>query len=169
MEIVLFIFVVIFVITFLLILYFDSYDKLNDIVVKMDGADKTITDKLHEKFELMNKLYDIIKKIIKKKDYLKDFSTLKIEDLNNHELDSILNEHLETMITIKDDYKAINTEEYRDILNNIKELDEEITANKKYFNKYNNKLIKILSGFTKIIAKIKGINVKTSYEVLKDE
>ena len=169
MEILLLICAIVFILSFGLIFYFDAYTKLSDTDTKMKSADENITNKLQEKLALMEKLRDIIKKNIKKKDYLKEFASISNRKLNNYELDSELSEHLKTMNTIKEDYKAINNKEYNDILNDIEEIDEEITANKKYFNKYNNKLIKIRSGFTKIIAKIKRINVRTSYDINSDE
>ena len=131
----------------------------------MDKANDKITEDLKQKHELMNKLYTQIKKVIKKKDYLKDFNSLKNQKLTNYELDKELSSHLETMKAVQEDYKELKNADFETILQEIKELDQDIVASKKFFNKNNNCLIKSLKGYTKIVAKINHINVKTSYEI----
>lgn len=165
MEFLLIILLLIAVIVTISIFYFNAYNKLNILKIKMDNANDKITKDLKDKYELMNKLYSMIKKVIKKKDYLKDFNALKNQKLSNYELDKELALHLETMKNFKDDYKELNTDEFNDTLQQIKEIDQDITASKKFFNKNNNSLIKQLKGYTKIVAKINHINVKTSYEI----
>ena len=133
----------------------------------MNNANDNITSLLKEKYSLMQKLYEIIKKNIKKKDYLKDFSALSKQNLSNYELDAELNTHLKTMTDLKEDYKSLNNKEYNDLLKQAKKIDQDIVANKKFFNKNNNLLIKTLHGYKKVVAKLLNINVKTSYEIKK--
>ena len=151
----------------LTILYFEAYNRLIDIKIKMNNANDNITNLLKEKYELMKSLYDIIKKNIKKKDYLKEFNALSNQKLSNYELDSELSNHLKTMIDLKEDYKSLNNKEYNDILKKIKKIDQDIVASKKFFNKNNNLLVKTLHGYTKVVAKILNISIKTSYEIKK--
>ncbi|MBE6148886.1 MAG: LemA family protein [Firmicutes bacterium] len=165
MEILLIILLLIAIIVTIAIFYFNAYNKINVIKIKMDNANDKITNDLKEKHELMNKLYSQIKKIVKKKDYLKDFNSLKNQKLSNYELDKELASHLETMKNFKEDYKDLNNDDFNDTLQTIKEIDQNITASKKFFNKNNNSLIKQLKGYTKIVAKINHISVKTSYEI----
>ncbi|MBQ6841376.1 MAG: hypothetical protein IJO63_04615 [Bacilli bacterium] len=147
------------------ILYFVAYNKLIVIKIKMDNANEKIAEDLKQKHELMIKLYEEIKKVVKKKDYLKDFNSLKKQKLTNYELDKELSLHLDTMKAFKEDYKELNNDTFNDILQSIKELDQDIMASKKFFNRNNNNLIKQLKGYTKIVAKLKKINVKNSYEI----
>ena len=149
------------------IFYSIAYGKLTEIKEKMDNANDNITNLLKEKYEVMKKLYEIIKKNVKKKDYLKDFSNLSKHNLTNYELDNELNTYLKTMTELKDDYKVLNNKENNELFKKIKTIDQDITANKKFFNKNNNLLIKTLTGYTKIVGKILNINVKTSYEIKK--
>lgn len=165
MKIILIILIMIIIVLVLSIFYLLSYNKLSIIKIKMDNANEKITNDLKDKHELMNKLYDQIKKVVKKKDYLKDFSSLKNQKLSNYDLDKELATHLDTMKNFKEDYKELNTDEFNEILQQIKEIDQDITASKKFFNKNNNSLIKQLKGYVKIIAKINHISVKTSYEI----
>ena len=159
--------VIILLIVIVSIFYFEAYGTLNDIRIKMNNANDNITSLLKEKYSLMQKLYEIIKKNIKKKDYLKDFSALSKQNLSNYELDAELNTHLKTMTDLKEDYKSLNNKEYNDLLKQAKKIDQDIVANKKFFNKNNNLLIKTLHGYKKVVAKLLNINVKTSYEIKK--
>ncbi|MGN1379806.1 MAG: hypothetical protein ACI4XR_05425 [Bacilli bacterium] len=147
------------------IIYFNGYNKLSIIKAKMESANDIISKSLKDKQKLMNELYIIIKKVIKKKDYLKDFNSLNNKKLTNYELDIELNNNLKIMKELKEDNKELNTNEYNDILTKIEAKDEILIANKKYYNKNNNLLSKTIKGYLKIIAKINNIKIQTSYEL----
>ena len=131
----------------------------------MDSANDIISKTLKDKQKLMNELYILIKKVIKKKDYLKDFNSLNNKKLTNYELDIELNNNLKIMKELKEDNKELNTNEYNEILTKIEAKDEILIANKKYYNKNNNLLSKTINGYLKIIAKINHIKIQTSYEL----
>ena len=149
----------------LTIFYLNAYSKLSMIKTKMDYAQDNITNLLKEKLKAMKKISEIVKKHIKKKDYLKEFNNLKTSNLTNYELDTELDKYLPIMQDLKDDYKSLNTEEYNSLLNDIKIVNQNIIANKRFFNKNNNELIKVLKGYNKIVAKINHIYIRTSYEL----
>lgn len=147
------------------IIYFNGYYKLSIIKAKMDSANDIISKSLKDKQKLMNELYILIKKVIKKKDYLKDFNSLNNKKLTNYELDIELNNNLKIMKELKEDNKELNNNEYNEILTKIEAKDEILIANKKYYNKNNNLLSKTINGYLKIIAKINHIKIQTSYEL----
>lgn len=147
------------------IIYFNGYYKLSIIKAKMDSANDIISKSLKDKQKLMNELYILIKKVIKKKNYLKDFNSLNNKKLTNYELDIELNNNLKIMKELKEDNKELNTNEYNEILTKIEAKDEILIANKKYYNKNNNLLSKTINGYLKIIAKINHIKIQTSYEL----
>ena len=167
MKIIIIILALILIFLIVAIFYCSAYGKLINIKTKMDSANDNITNLLKEKHEIMKKLYEIIKKNIKKKDYLKDFNNISKHNFTNYELDSELNTYLKTMIELKDDYKVLNNKDNNELFKKIKTIDQDITANKKFFNKNNNLLIKTLTGYNKIVGKMLNINVKTSYEIKK--
>lgn len=148
-----------------ILIYVTTYDKINQTSKKIDKAQEHIEELLKKKYSIMCDCYKIIKKNIKKKDYLKDFNELKTDKLTSHELDLELDKTFETMALIKDTYKSLNTKEYKKLINNIYEVNEDLIASKKYFNKYNNVLIKQLTGINKVVANITNIKVRTSYEI----
>ena len=147
------------------ILYINAYNKIIVYKIKMDYSNEIISDSLKKKLEKMNSLYQIIKKQLKKKDYLKEFVALKNKNLSNYELEKELNEHLTIMKNLQEDYKELRTEAFDNTLSEISELDQIITANKVFFNKNNNLLIKDIKGYIKIVAKLNKINIKNSYEI----
>ena len=148
-----------------ILVYIASYDKISQTSKKIDKAQEQIEELLNKKYALMCDCYKIIKKNIKKKDYLKDFNELKVDKLTSYELNNELDTTFETMDLIKDNYKSLNTKEYKKLLNSIYEINENLIASENFFNKYNNVLIKQLTGVNKIVAKITNIKVRTSYEI----
>lgn len=165
MKAILIISILTIIIVSLAIVYVLSYSKLIETKIKLESANNNIEEALSKKHSLMNKLYTLIKKVVKKKDYLKEFNSLKNKKSNIYEFDSKLTEFYDTMKQIKDDYKRLNTKEYNAILKEINELDQQIMANKKYFNKNNNVLIKQLKSYHQLVAKIHGIKVRNSYDI----
>jgi hypothetical protein len=167
MKIIIVILVIILIFLIAAIFYYASYEKLTSIKIKMDNANGNITNLLKEKYEIMKKLYETIKKNVKKKDYLKNFNSLAKKNLTNYELDNELDTYLKTMMELKDDYKVLNNKDNNALFKKIKSIDQDITANKKFFNKNNNLLIKTLTGYNKIVGRLLNINIKTSYEIKK--
>ena len=164
-----YVFIILLIITIIIvactIVYIMSYSKITEINQKIEKAQKNIENLLAKKYSLMNECYKLIKKSVKKKDYLKDFDDLKIENMNSYDADTELNRLFETIDSIKGNYKVLKTKEYKDLINEVYEVSENIIASEKYFNKYNNILIKQMNGINKIIAKISNIKVRTSYEI----
>ena len=72
---------------------------------------------------------------------------------------------VQTMINLKEDNKKLDTKSFNKTLNEIKQIEQIIRANKVFFNKNNNDLFKQMKGYTKIVAKITKISVKNSYEI----
>lgn len=165
MKLLIILLIFITIILALAIIYFNGYNKLSIIKAKMDSANDIISKTLKDKQKLMNELYILIKKVIKKKDYLKDFNSLNNKKLTNYELDIELNNNLKIMKELKEDNKELNTNEYNEILTKIEAKDEILIANKKYYNKNNNLLSKTINGYLKIIAKINHVKIQTSYEL----
>lgn len=158
----------IIIILTVMILYLSAFNKLSEINYKITESENNIKNSLNQKYELMQKLEESIKKVCRKKDYLKDFNEIAKHNYNNHDLDNALDESLKTMIQIQEDHKSLKTDEFNNTLKDIKKIDQNIIANKKFFNKNNNALIKNLKGYYKIVAKYTNITIKNSYEIKKE-
>lgn len=160
--------IIIIIALILMIMYISAHNVLSDISYKIKTCDDNIKEALNQKHELMKKLAEMIKKVCKKKDYLKDFSEIEKHNYNNYDLDKELDEAFNLMLSIQDDYKSLKTDEFNNIVEKINDLDQNIIANKKFFNKNNNKLIKELKGYYKEVAKLSKIKIKPSYEIKKE-
>ena len=163
-----YLFIVVLILTIIIacaLFFINKFNELNEISIKMNKAQDNISNLLQEKYSKMYDCYKIIKKNIKKKDYLKDFNELKIDKLTTYELDTELNNYYDLMSELKETYKSLNTKDYKKLLEEVVDISEKIIASEKYFNKYNNVLIKKITGFNKLIANIGKIKVKTSYEI----
>lgn len=147
------------------IIYFTAYNNLVIYKTKIDTSNQKITEKLKEKYNKMRDFENEINKIIKKKNYLKEFNNIDIDNINNYELDSILTNNLSTMLSLKEDNKSLHTKKCDTIINEIYNLDQEIQACKKFFNINNDELIKLNKGYYKIVFKIAKINIYNSYEI----
>lgn len=168
MEIALIFLAIIIIILVLLILYLSAYSKLSQLDCKIKMSEDNIKKALKEKHEIMKELEVQIKKACKKKDYLKDFNEIEKHNLNSHDLDNELSKAFETMISIKNDHKSLKTDDFDNKIYQIRKLDQNITANKNFFNKNNNELIKSLKGYYKLVGKYSNIKVKNSYEIKKE-
>lgn len=160
--------VIIIIALVLMIMYLSAYNTLSEISYKIKTCDENIKNSLEEKHTEMKNLAEMIKKVCKKKDYLKDFNEIEKHNLNNYDMDKELETAFELMLTIRDDYKALKTNEFDESVEKINSLNQNIIANKKFFNKNNNKLIKELKGYYKYVAKISKIKIKPSYEIKKE-
>lgn len=152
----------------IMILYLSAYNKLSEISFKIHNADDNIKNLLKEKHELMKELEEKIKKVCKKKDYLKDFNELDKHNYNNYDLDKELEESFSLMLSIQEDHKSLKNDEFNNIVDQIKKINQNIIANKKFYNKNNNVLVKSLKGYYKYVAKYSKITVKNSYELKKE-
>jgi|GEM_PF-1894950 len=158
--------ILVVIIISLLIIYFSLYNKLIIYKIKIDISDDNISSLLKQKKKKMEDLIVIIQKIIKKKNYFKEFTSNKNNKLNNIDYDKFLNEHYLTMLTLKEDNKSLNKAEANKLFLELNLINQNLIANKKFFNKSNNELMKQLRGCcAKIVSKINNITVKNSYEL----
>ncbi len=157
--------ILITIILFITIMYFTAYNNLIIYKTKIDISNQKITEKLKEKYDKMHDFANEINKIIKKKNYLKEFNNIDINNIDNYELDTLLTNNLSTMISLKEDNKSLHTKKCDNIINELYNLDQEIQACKKFFNLNNDELIKLNKGYYKIVFKIAKININNSYEI----
>ena len=76
----------------LAIIYATIYNNLVNYKLKIDKAEGIIDESLRQKYDLIAKLNIAIKKVVTKKDYLKEYIDLKDKRITNYELDRKLTE-----------------------------------------------------------------------------
>jgi LemA protein len=167
MDIIYAILIIVIIICLMVIVYAYYYNKLQDFKLKTDQAESIIDEALRKKYDLIIIIKNIITNNIKdEKIIFKDLTTLKEADISNFDLDRKLNEYLQLINKIKDDYpKLLDNEEFLNNYNQIKRCDEEITAAKKFYNTYIGESNELVRKFpSNLIAKFHNITIKNFFD-----
>lgn len=149
----------------LALLYFSGYSKLKKYKEKMDKAEQIIEANLEKKLELIISINTEVKKVTGKKDYLKDYISIKELIITNIEKDLKLEEAVKLINELMLDFTELNNDE--DFINNLNALrktDEILVSAKNLFNQnavYSNQLIKNFPN--NIIAKIANFKIRSFY------
>lgn len=147
------------------ITYATIYNNLINYKLKIDKAEGIIDESLRQKYDLIAKLNNPIKKVIKKKDYLKEYIDLKDKRISNYDLDRKLTEAHNLVLDVKGDLKELDTKDFNKSLKEIDKINETLTSCKIYYNKNTTELNQIIRKFpTNIVAKIHGFKIKPFFD-----
>ena len=134
---------------------------------KIEQSTKIIQDSLNNRYELIVNASSIINEQLEdNKDYFKEYINLKNKKLSNFDKDKKINEAIDLIKTLYDDNKSINkNKDIKKIIKDLKEIDEKLTAAKKFFNKNTKELNELINKFpSSVIAKINGYKVSQIYD-----
>ena len=107
----------------------------------------------------------MIKKVITKKDYLKEYIELKDKRITNYDLDRKLTEAYNIILDVKNDYKEFDTKEFNTEIRKINRLNETLTSCKTYYNKNTSELNQLIRKIpTNFVAKINGYKIKPFFD-----
>ena len=149
------------------ITYIVYYNALQDCKVKIDEAESMIDEALRSKYDILLKLESIIKNNIKEtKINFKDLNDLKKESISNFKLERKLVDTVLLISKIQDDFPELEEQkDYRELLNDIRVMDERINASKKFYNKYTSKSNELVRKFpSNIIAKFHNITIRNFFD-----
>lgn len=147
------------------ILYAQIYNTLITYKLKIEKAEGLIDEALRQKYDIIAKLNIAIKKVVTKKDYLKEYIDLKDKRISNYELDRKLTEAYNIIMEVKIDYQELDTKEFNKGLKDIAHLNETLTSCKTYYNENTSELNKIIRKIpTNIVAKIHGYKIKPFFD-----
>ena len=166
MDLIYAILIIVILVALLTIAYIYYYNRLQDCKINIDEAEYIVDDGLREKYDLMINTTNIIKDNIKDNKVFKEFEEIKKDELSSFDFDRKLTEYQILINKIKDDYKELNNnKELQTNLNNIKLVDEKITAAKSFYNDYITKINDLVRKFpSNIIARFHNINVKNYFD-----
>ena len=116
------------------ILYVITYNNIINYKIKIEKAEGIIDENLRKKYDIIAKLNIAIKKVVTKKDYLKDYIELKDKRISNYELDRKLTEAMNIILEVKNDHEKLNNKEFNELLKKIDELNETLASSKTYYN-----------------------------------
>lgn len=165
MNIYLILLIVFTIIAIIALIFFSSYNKLKKYKEKMDKAENLIDTNLTKKLELIITINGEVKKVTGKKDYLKDYISIKDLIITNIEKDLKLDEAVKLINDLMIDFTELNTDnEFIKLIRNLRENDEVLISAKNMFNQnavLSNQLIKTFPN--NIIAKIAKFRIRSFY------
>lgn len=148
------------------IYYISAFNKLNDLKTKIMEAEAIIDENLRIKYDTLIRISNSLKKNMKSdKNYFKEYEKLKDMNISNFDMDRKLNEGLTLILKMRDDLGLENDEELNKEIENIRRLDEKLTATKNYYNKNTSLENAIIRKFpTNLIAKIHKFKIKLFFD-----
>ena len=160
-----FILVLIIIVGIIAIAYVITYNNLVNYKIKIEKAEGIIDENLRQKYDLIVKMNIAIKKVVTKKDYLKDYIDLKDKRISNYELDRKLTEAMNIILEVKNDYSELDNKEFNNELKEINIINETLTSCKTYYNKNTTELNQIIRKFpSNIVAKIHRYKIKPFFD-----
>ena len=163
--------IIIMILAILVFTYFVCVTKLKKYQEKMNKAEEIIDENLNKKLDLVITLNGTIKKVTGKKDYLKDYISIRDLIITNIEKDMKLNDAIKLINELTSDYSDLNSDkEFMKTFKTIKELDEVLVSAKNLFNQnavHSNQLIKSFP--YNIVAKIAKYRIRGFYTTNKTD
>lgn len=149
------------------VLYIYNYNKLQHSKTKIEHAECLIDEALRAKYDLIGQYDEFIKDNIKiDKNFLKDFSKLKDENISNFDLDRKLTDYINTIAKVKADNESLNdNKEFKKLMNEEKKIDEKLQAAKSYYNKYTSEMNDLIRSFpSNIVSRMHRFDIKPFFD-----
>lgn len=167
MELLYALLIILVIICLLAIVYIFYYNRLQDIKLKIDESESIIDESLRYKYDTIVDIKSIIDKEAKNnKISFKDIDMLKDIKISNFDLDRRLNEYMNLIDKVLNDYKNIReNKDMNNKLDEIKNIDEKITSAKTFYNKYITESNELVRKFpSNIVAKFHNIQIKNFFD-----
>lgn len=165
MNLITIILAVIIIVGIIMIIYATIYNNLIGYKLRIEKAEGIIDESLRQKYDLIAKLNIAIKKVVTKKDYLKEYIDLKNRRISNYELDRKLTEAYNIILEVKNDYSELDNKEFNKDIKEIEKINETLTSCKNYYNKNTTELNQVIRKIpTNIVAKIHGYKIKPFFD-----
>ncbi len=128
--------IILIILFFLFISYSVIYNKFQDYIIKINEVEGKIDDVLRDKFDSLIEMNSIIKEGIKtNKAIVDDISKINSNEISSFELDRKLTKALNKINFVKEQYTELKSNEKLNKLSyNIDDMNESLSAYKKYYN-----------------------------------
>lgn len=149
------------------IIHITIYNKIQFLKTKIEHVEGIIDESLRKKFDLILRAEDTINEnLSSKKEYLQDYKELKNEKISNFDLTRKLEEAENIIQNLYNDHEKLNeNENIKEILKELKRINEKLTAGITYYNKQTTKLNAYIRKFpNNIIAKIHHVKIKPFFD-----
>ena len=153
------------IVAILALILFSSFNKLKKYKEKMDKAENIIDENLNKKLDIIISLNGEVKKVTGKKEYLKDYVSIRDLIITNIEKDLKLDEAIKLINDLVQDFEELNTtDEFMKKIYELRKIDEVLVAAKNMFNQnavLSNQIIKTFPN--NIVAKLANFKIRSFY------
>lgn len=157
MDIYVYILIIVIIIGSILMWYITTYNKYQNLIIRINEAEATIDSILRKRFDLLNKSIGVIKGNTDiEEDVLEIIVKLRSRKLTNFDLDRQLYDAINEFNSYKEKYESLkNSENFVKIEVGLNESESEIIASRKYYNDIITDYNKLVKSFpTNVVAKI---------------
>ena len=146
--VILVLFIIILIACIIFTLYMLSYNKFQDVIIRINEVEAALDNNLRNKYDLLSRSVSIIKTKDEevKIDAFEEIVKLRSRKIGNFDLDRKLINAKNELLVYKDKDKEIATnDEIKKILKQLSEIDEHLDTQRDYYNKnisLYNKMIK---------------------------
>lgn len=165
MELFFGIMVIVMIVAIIALVFLSSYTKLKKYQEKIDKAESIIDEELNKKLDLIIKINGEVKKVTGKKDYLKDYVSIRDLIITNIEKDLKLDEAVKLINDLMQDFDKLKSD--KNFINNIEEIkkvDELLVSAKNMYNQNALESNQIIKNFpNNIVAKFAKFKIKSFY------
>ena len=157
--------IIIMLIAIIVLIFYGSLTKLKKYKEKMDNAENIIDEELNKKLELIISINGDVKKVTGKKDYLKDYVSIRDLIITNIEKDLKLDEAVKLINDLTRDFDELTKDEnFIKNINELKRIDEVLVSAKNVFNINAVESNQAIKNFpNNLVAKIAKIRIRSFY------
>jgi len=169
---------VIVIISFILFVLTIFYNKFQLVIIKIDKAEEDISLYLQRKQELLERVKPILKKELKKDNYLSNLDEIN-KEFNNFELHDILKRNYNELFKIMDENeKLLKSESLVNLLEKLNTNEENIVGSIKFYNdtvvEFNQLVVSFPSSFIALVKRYKKLEFYNNerreiFEILNNE
>lgn len=153
------------IIALVALIFFGSFSKLKKYKDKMIKAENIIDENLNKKLDLIIAINGEVKKVTGKKDYLKDYVSIRDLIITNIEKDLKLDEAVKLINDLMQDFEELSKDEnFVKNINELRKIDELLVSAKNVFNQNaitSNQIIKTFPN--NIVAKVSKFKYRSFY------
>ncbi len=157
--------VIILIASLLALVFFSSYTKLKKYKERMEKAENLIDEYLNKKLDLIIAINGDVKKVTGKKDYLKEYVSIRDLIITLYEKDLKLDDAMKLINDLRVDYQELSSDEnFTKEINELRQINETLVAAKNVFNQNAIKSNQIIKTFpNNIIAKLANFKIRSYY------
>ena len=147
--------------------YVVVYNNYQEYIIRINEVESFIDNSIRDKFDLLSKSINVIKgNIENEEDIFPDIVKLRSRKLSSFDLDRQLVDSMNEFYRIKEEYKELQkSDAFKEIDTKLKEIEENLTAYKEYYNENITKYNRLIRNFpSNIIGKVCKYKEKTFFD-----